>query len=64
MHLQLILSSCLRVTNDIPGCPQHFERLSGSWVFILVWMDLKGEKKEVSKRFAWLLKNMFAHKKC
>lgn len=49
MYSQLILSSCLWVTDNIPGSSQHFERLSSSWVFILVWMDLKekGQRKRL-----------------
>lgn len=42
MYSQLIFSSSLWVTDNIPGSPQYFECLSSSWVFILVWMDLKG----------------------
>lgn len=45
VYSQLILASCLWVTDNIPGSPQDFERLSRSWVFILVWMDLKGKEQ-------------------
>lgn len=40
-HSQLVLLPRLRVADDIPGSPENFECLSSSWVFILVWMDLK-----------------------
>lgn len=41
VYSQLVLSPCFWVTDDIPCSPQYFESLSSSWVFILVWMNLK-----------------------